>query len=952
MTLPEIRQEARQLGVFEGGPRSREALATRIETARAERRRGRTTGEEIGLKQTEIDRIRTETGLSELPEPERRGWEEVLNRAKNEGQADKAIQTANEVVKSGRPTTDVEHAGMVLKAAELANDYDAAIADMNRLIDSRDDGGARLARERANSIMQQIETLTDASDQGGREAARALSIRRMLVNRESFELAPVVQRAQQVKGSKLTSAEHAKLEAVTKAHAEAEARVKELESKWREAELAKSRAEAKRTLEREARTREVGKLREQAGTARSERDAALREASQTSKASERLQTELAATQKALADAKQARTHARTERISTARQKLATERQEILAKIRALGYRANAGFDPTFYYHLGRLAINYVHEGVLTLDEVVAKVREHVPDATDRDVYEALNARDPKRQARARSDAQKRVQELRTQARLLAKIGRASAGMLDTPKAKPPASQQIRALRSQLTQLRVQAYKATADATKLERAVHLITEIQNHLDNGTRPAAAAKKGSTTPAELQQARQKIRDLKSLMRATDQIASLRQQIQSGEFVIPETAPVREVPRELDQARIELRKARSAVRQAIEEQRPWTTRRAVAESMNTLRAVKATADVSATLRQGLVLGASRPGTAVRAFGKAVRAMLDANTELQIDDAIRSRPTHYLGERAGLYLSDVQGAPNAREEAFMSNLVRKVPILKQVAAASERHMTTYLNLLRTAAFDQFVAANPNATQAELKAWAAFVNVASGRGDLGRAAAISGELSTVIFSPRFTVSRFQTPWHLVKAGQSPRVRKAIAKDIAATLAVGGTALTLAAAAGFTVGTDPRESDFGKFRVGNTTVDVWGGLLQPARLIVGTAVSGTDRAGLTNPGKLGPTSPLELISRFAMTKLSPGVTVPLEVGFGVNVIGQETDRLDSAARAVVPLLFSDIYDAYQQGGDANALGVAVGSSLGLGMNTMTDAQIRKMEKRKRDRDMAR
>ena len=62
-----------------------------------------------------------------------------------------------------------------------------------------------------------------------------------------------------------------------------------------------------------------------------------------------------------------------------------------------------------------------------------------------------------------------------------------------------------------------------------------------------------------------------------------------------------------------------------------------------------------------------------------------------------------------------------------MSNLVRKVPILKQVAAASERHMTTYLNLLRTAAFDQFVAANPNATQAELKAWAAFVNVASGR---------------------------------------------------------------------------------------------------------------------------------------------------------------------------------------------------------------------------------
>ena len=84
--------------------------------------------------------------------------------------------------------------------------------------------------------------------------------------------------------------------------------------------------------------------------------------------------------------------------------------------------------------------------------------------------------------------------------------------------------------------------------------------------------------------------------------------------------------------------------------------------------------------------------------------------------------------------------------------------------------MTTYLNLLRTAAFDQFVAANPNATQAELKAWAAFVNVASGRGDLGRAAAISGELSTVIFSPALPC-RDSKPRGAWSGWPVPRVRR-------------------------------------------------------------------------------------------------------------------------------------------------------------------------------------
>ena len=426
-----------------------------------------------------------------------------------------------------------------------------------------------------SSIMQQIETLTDASDQGGR-GSRPGAVHptdahqpRILRSSPSGPAGPAGQ------GLQTDQRRTRQLEAVTKAHAEAEARVKELESKWREAELAKSPRRPSGRWSGKHAPGKSGKLREQAGTARSERDAALREASQTSKASERLQTELTATQKALADAKQARTHARTERISTARQKLATERQEILAKIRALGYRANAGFDPTFYYHLGRLAINYVHEGVLTLDEVVAKGPRARSRCDRPGCVQALNARDPKRQARARSDAQKRgAGSCGHRPGYWPRSAGHRRGCSTALKAKPPASQQIRALRSQLTQLSgagVQGDRRRDQAGAGGTPHHRDSEPPGQRHS---PGSGSQEGQHDAGRTPAGRQKIRDLKSLMRATDQIASLRQQIQSGEFVIPETRPFERCPR-LDQARIELRKARSAVRQAIEEQRPWTTRR-----------------------------------------------------------------------------------------------------------------------------------------------------------------------------------------------------------------------------------------------------------------------------------------------------------------------------------------------------------------------------------------
>jgi len=257
------------------------------------------------------------------------------------------------------------------------------------------------------------------------------------------------------------------------------------------------------------------------------------------------------------------------------------------------------------------------------------------------------------------------------------------------------------------------------------------------------------------------------------------------------------------------------------------------------------------------------------------------------------------------------------------------------VVRGSDRSMTTTLNLLRTAVFDDFVARNPNATDPELTAWADWINVATGRGSPGRLAAVGTELSTILFAPRFAISRFQVPMALFKHWQEPRVRREIAKDYAATMTVGLTALALAALAGASVSLDPREPDFGKIRTGDTRLDIWGGMLQPARLMARLMLGATDRMGVTGQ-ELSESEiavdPLALLGQFATFKLSPIVTVPVELYRGRDVVGQPHTPPQTALNAIVPIVLRDVLDAYRSQDPARTAALGAFSLLGLGVST--------------------
>ena len=121
-------------------------------------------------------------------------------------------------------------------------------------------------------------------------------------------------------------------------------------------------------------------------------------------------------------------------------------------------------------------------------------------------------------------------------------------------------------------------------------------------------------------------------------DELARLNEQLRTGEFEVRKPPkPQVKIPKEYERAQVELEMARKRIRAMEREMQPWTARRMGSEFINTLRTLKATADMSGALRQGFILSARHPVAAAKSFGKAAQAMFSKYKAEQIDHAIRS---------------------------------------------------------------------------------------------------------------------------------------------------------------------------------------------------------------------------------------------------------------------------------------------------------------------------
>ncbi len=800
-------------------------------------------------------------------EGQRRSRVDAMVRALDQGLDKTAMTTATNIIRDPRHITTEELMGMVAKLAELEVEINAKHVYRIELTKSGKTEKAGQVGLEMDVLQDAVDVLFLAAEKGGSVQAEAFGARGVLVELEDLtKISYVRSKSKKLKGDRLTANEQAKIERQYNINRELEAEVAIL----RKADEIKV-VEIKRLEAEKMVTVEVARAKQET------------------------------------------------RASNKRGVIRDQRAQIQKDLVNMGFQLHnaIGLPVDALYKIGQLATTYIREGALTLGDVVAKVRRDFPQFTEMDVYDGLNTKNPTRINRVITETKKHEDALIAEGQLLSRIDQlVNRGIFDNPPAKPIPKEVIKRLRNELRLAKILARNSGMDGVKLEKAIKTISELQDMLENNWSKWGQKKDPPIVKTEdLLDATNKIKELERRLFIRDQLADIAQQRRTGIYKIPDPKEPKWMSPELEKAEVNLMVSRRQLRRDMQDLAPWSKSRKFGEAVNTLRTLKATADMSAVLRQGLVLSIAHPVMATEAFKKSFKAFFSKNTAEQIHFQIINHPNQWLRDRANLELSEVGGGFLRGEEYFASELVKSKAAkwvgMKAVVEASERHMTSYLNMIRASSFDYFLKKYPNATSSELAAWADYINKATGRGDLGRFAVTGQIMSTVFFAPKFAVSRFQTPWTIVKHWGEPRVRNLIARDMALTVGVGNIALGLAKLAGAEVGYDPNDSDFGKVRIGNVHIDFFAGFQQPARLITRIGLVATDAAGWTGTWRNASetTDPYDLLERFVEYKASPVFTIARELAMGESIVGEKRTPWETGFRALMPMMVETIYDAY-------------------------------------------
>lgn len=352
--------------------------------------------------------------------------------------------------------------------------------------------------------------------------------------------------------------------------------------------------------------------------------------------------------------------------------------------------------------------------------------------------------------------------------------------------------------------------------------------------------------------------------------------------------------------------------------------------EAINLPRQFISSIDMSAPLRQGLVLTVSKPKQSLPALKDMAKAFFSDKAFKAVEDDILTRPNAQEYRRVGLSLTsrNISAPLHEQEEAFIGRAAQKIPIFGTGIKASERAYVTYLNKLRADVYDDMatkletlgVAKNKN-----MKAYydlAKYINNATGRGDLGAIEPAAEVLNGIFFSPRYQASRVALLNPIEYAKLDPAVRKEAMKNTLITAGAITSVLSLAALAGADVETDPRSSDFAKVKVGNTRMDVSGGFQPWIRFAVQLATGqrksiSTGEVSRLSKDEFPYETRLGLVGRFARSKLSPALATLFDSLAGENVVGEEVTLGKEAAENIVPLYLQDALAAIEELGPESA-----------------------------------
>jgi hypothetical protein len=352
-------------------------------------------------------------------------------------------------------------------------------------------------------------------------------------------------------------------------------------------------------------------------------------------------------------------------------------------------------------------------------------------------------------------------------------------------------------------------------------------------------------------------------------------------------------------------------------------------------------TGEFSFVLRQGKMNFLAHPIRTVGALGNTFGAMRSERVARAIDERMKSDPLFEQSQRDKLHISHENDPLIRQEELLMSRWAGSIPIVKQFNRAAR----TFLNKIRFDTYKAMVRSSGESSPDGRAQIAAFANESTGRGSLGKV----GESAAVLlgrgmFAPKHLMSRIELAVGHSMWGGTWRSRRVIASEYARSLIGLGiyyTTLSLLLKQGddeVSIEGDPRSSDFGKIRIGDTRLDPLAGLSQVIVYGARTATGETKTVrGEVRPIR-GSKLPYraddwwDVTGRFARSKLHPIPATISNLFSGTDLGGEETTIMGEAGKLSAPITYVDIYQALKAHGLTTATSLSLLAFLGEGLQT--------------------
>lgn len=493
-----------------------------------------------------------------------------------------------------------------------------------------------------------------------------------------------------------------------------------------------------------------------------------------------------------------------------------------------------------------------------------------------------------------------------------------------------------------------------------RLARQIKTLEQILEAGEVPVELNRATKQASQAIQQART-IRDtLKKKLAASEPVQKKRIQkqidkmdaiIEAGDFT-PRVKPVEVTKsKELDRLEFERDEKRRFINREIQKLKPqnvWTAR---FDKLNVARAIMTSFDLSAVFRQGGFFVFSNPRLAAKSLVPMLRATVSRQNEAKINKEIANRDNAMWYRKTKLAITDPGSGITQKEEAYQTTWAEKIPIAGPIIKASERGYVTFLNKLRADAFDTFAATltkDGDLTLEQAQAITHFVNVSTGRGSIKGFEKSALALNALFFSPRLMSSRFQAIAGAVAPGRTfkaPKEVRAIIRAQYAKYLIGMGLFYLMASIAFEdddefdIEFDPRSSDFGKLRFGNTRVDPLSGLSQTVVLLSRIVKGEFKSASTGNIRKLrgtelgfGQGSGRKVVNQFLRNKFSPLMGAFSDIVLEGRTFDGKPVTPQNVIGGFLPMTFEEVAESIEEQGLARGSAISLMAIFGMGVQS--------------------